>query len=187
MIELLVVIAIISLLVSILLPSLNRAKDLARRVVCMSREKGIGIASITYADENDEYFPYTMDSTRYPSGSTVNPELVSLLDLYIDDQVRMYWCPGYYHPFSDDDLQECIDLGLHIGYYYFNCLAWTYEDGPLPAGHTLIGSPERVLMNCRQDWFHDGIKNYLFFDGHVEPIVWDDSLRPQKHTLLIEH
>ena len=56
LIELLVVIAIISLLVSILLPSLTRAKELAKRAVCCSNLKGAGIAMYMYADDEDESF-----------------------------------------------------------------------------------------------------------------------------------
>ena len=54
LIELLVVIAIISLLVSILLPSLTKAKELARAVVCMNNEKSIGLAVQFYADDYED-------------------------------------------------------------------------------------------------------------------------------------
>jgi prepilin-type N-terminal cleavage/methylation domain-containing protein len=59
LIELLVVIAIIALLVSILLPSLNRAKELAKRATCMVNVKGIITAMQAYANERQsEMFPY---------------------------------------------------------------------------------------------------------------------------------
>ncbi len=53
LIELLVVIAIISLLVSILLPSLNRAKELAKQVLCATNERSIGQAIALYANDYD--------------------------------------------------------------------------------------------------------------------------------------
>jgi prepilin-type N-terminal cleavage/methylation domain-containing protein/prepilin-type processing-associated H-X9-DG protein len=55
LIELLVVIAIITLLMSILVPSLQNARDQARSVVCKSNLAGIGTAMITYAGEHDDY------------------------------------------------------------------------------------------------------------------------------------
>ncbi|CAN5845038.1 hypothetical protein BH11PLA1_BH11PLA1_14190 [soil metagenome] len=54
LIELLVVIAIIALLVGILLPSLAKARDEAKRVVCMSNMKQIGTAMHLYANDFKE-------------------------------------------------------------------------------------------------------------------------------------
>jgi prepilin-type N-terminal cleavage/methylation domain-containing protein/prepilin-type processing-associated H-X9-DG protein len=53
LIELLVVIAIIALLVSILLPSLNRARELAKRALCSANLDGIGTATEMYRTEHD--------------------------------------------------------------------------------------------------------------------------------------
>ena len=60
LIELLVVIAIISLLVSILLPSLNTAKELARAVYCATNMKTLGTTLHVYASEQNEYLPRYM-------------------------------------------------------------------------------------------------------------------------------
>ena len=59
LIELLVVIAIIALLISILLPSLSRARELSKRLVCTSNIEGIGTSMKIYANENNENFPIT--------------------------------------------------------------------------------------------------------------------------------
>ena len=56
LIELLVVIAIISLLVSILLPSLSRAKELTRTAICLSQVRSMGIVEQMYAHER-AYLP----------------------------------------------------------------------------------------------------------------------------------
>jgi prepilin-type N-terminal cleavage/methylation domain-containing protein/prepilin-type processing-associated H-X9-DG protein len=57
LIELLVVIAIISLLVSILLPSLQQAKEMSLAVKCSANLKGVGLATGMYSNEYDEQLP----------------------------------------------------------------------------------------------------------------------------------
>jgi prepilin-type N-terminal cleavage/methylation domain-containing protein/prepilin-type processing-associated H-X9-DG protein len=57
LIELLVVIAIIALLVSILLPSLIKAKELARQVACGSNQRQIAMCMFIYAEDYSGYLP----------------------------------------------------------------------------------------------------------------------------------
>jgi prepilin-type N-terminal cleavage/methylation domain-containing protein/prepilin-type processing-associated H-X9-DG protein len=53
LIELLVVIAIIAILMGILMPALNRAREQGRRAVCQGNLKTVSLGWIMYADEND--------------------------------------------------------------------------------------------------------------------------------------
>lgn len=57
LIELLVVVAIIALLISILLPSLQRAREMARRTTCAANLGGLGRAALTYAEVNKGPLP----------------------------------------------------------------------------------------------------------------------------------
>ncbi len=56
LIELLVVIAIIALLMSILMPALQRVRKQARGVACLSRLKQWGVFFAMYADDYDGRF-----------------------------------------------------------------------------------------------------------------------------------
>ena len=58
LVELLVVIGIIALLISILLPSLNRARQSAKTVVCLSHNRSIGQAIALYTNGNLGTLPY---------------------------------------------------------------------------------------------------------------------------------
>jgi prepilin-type N-terminal cleavage/methylation domain-containing protein len=57
LVELLVVIGIIALLVSILLPALNKARAAANKVACASNIRQLTVATLIYANENKQVFP----------------------------------------------------------------------------------------------------------------------------------
>jgi prepilin-type N-terminal cleavage/methylation domain-containing protein/prepilin-type processing-associated H-X9-DG protein len=57
LIELLVVIAVIAILASLLLPSINRAKQAAQATTCLNNLKQWGLATQMFVGENDDYLP----------------------------------------------------------------------------------------------------------------------------------
>ncbi len=74
LIELLVVIAIIALLVSILLPSLQRAQKLAKQAVCGTRLRGLGFTLNMHAnDNNDRYLGRECAHTSPPCCTNLLP------------------------------------------------------------------------------------------------------------------
>ena len=93
LIELLVVIAIIALLVSILLPSLNRARELAKRAICKTRLKGMGTALAIYSNENNDQYPY---NTGTNAGSGLDPTALNNLALFVSkgQPGKMMVCPS---------------------------------------------------------------------------------------------
>ena len=57
LVELLVVVAIIALLVSILLPTLGKAKEQAKMVICKSNLKSLGLGFAQYAAAENDWYP----------------------------------------------------------------------------------------------------------------------------------
>lgn len=57
LIELLVVVAVIGVLVAMLLPVLQNAKEAARRTQCMNNLRQLGVAFLCYAGDNNAWLP----------------------------------------------------------------------------------------------------------------------------------
>ena len=60
LVELLVVISIIALLLSILMPTLGKAREQARSVVCLSNLRRIAVSVLLYSEDNDGTMMFTL-------------------------------------------------------------------------------------------------------------------------------
>jgi prepilin-type N-terminal cleavage/methylation domain-containing protein/prepilin-type processing-associated H-X9-DG protein len=72
LVELLVVIGIIALLIAILLPALNKARETANRAKCSANLRQIGQAMLLYCSDNQGMYP----CTQYTTGTAVNATMV---------------------------------------------------------------------------------------------------------------
>lgn len=100
LVELLVVIGIIAVLISILLPALNKARDSAKTLLCLSNLRQIGTAITLYATDNKNYLPpceFYLSYTRPlnptpPEGDRIYHTLLSYLPVTTG---RTVWhCPS---------------------------------------------------------------------------------------------
>ena len=168
LIELLVVIAIIALLVSILMPGLSRARELAKRVSCGTNCSNIGKGMAMYNHDNQDEWPWVTASnlwyantgqnrTTTPSSSVEYNVSMLLFMLIRDGQTPgIFVCPSssdradpntktnkkYNWDFSPWNM----DQAEHVSYSYQsprNCGGWpqVYASGVTP-----LSDPALVVL-----------------------------------------
>ena len=99
LIELLVVISIIALLVALLIPALDRARELAHVVQCASNQRQLHMALVTWATDSDEALP---PGTGYGVGHSIIAHrglrrsgdfFDVLVPAYLEPR-EVWYCPG---------------------------------------------------------------------------------------------
>ena len=141
LIELLVVISIIALLIAVLLPALQTARDAAVRTKCLSNLSQIARGMMAYAGDFDGAFPHR--STRsFGSGNAVLPHRVfdagnfdlneDFIKPYVKDHDYMF-CPG--------ELGQV--LNPEMGGFQYGTTFVTYQYHQTPAGATQWQASQR--------------------------------------------
>ena len=182
LIELLVVVAIIALLIAILLPSLQRAKEQARTDVCMSNMRQVSMGFLMYANEWNGVLPgstwdWVPSRNQNPTYRTAKP-LCWLGSLngsgdrahmpshgtifdYVGRNEKVYKCPTDNQDRLAEHEQQTVDKPLY-----------SYT-----APVVLSGAPLSLL---RRTWWPDN------FDVFSYARDWDKSTNHSQPWMLIE-
>lgn len=198
LIELLVVMSVISLLASMLLPSLTRARELGRRTKCISNMREIYHCTMFYWMDYDEYFPHYLDPNEPAPMNEWNWKLSQYIYYDVDTQPSTGGFIGNYRKgiFSCPSSRRTHDLGYGLNVNlalkrlpYFNRQETetvlvgepTGENDGETAVHAIAepDSPEyksaASLVDMRR---HGNGANYIFLDGHC---IWSPTALPLVH------
>jgi prepilin-type N-terminal cleavage/methylation domain-containing protein len=186
LIELLVVIAIIALLLSILMPALQRVKKQARAVGCQANLRQWGLVFSLYMDDNDGSFAYGDSSGRWRY----------ILQSHARDRKLNVCCPEAANPYRaggtygawgatsdiDADYVEQIDYGS----YGLNRWVYNRRDNQSNDGYwngRNVKRTDRIPLFQDCSWYGAGPLHFDIppeYEGHTESGTGDwrgDNMR----------
>lgn len=195
--ELLIVIAVITILIGILLPSVNKALDAGKRITCSSQLKQISLASRMYSMDNNEWIMsgYIKKSPnrimwfqyiQYISNGDLPPYSESTPSTFA--AFKIFKCPSEltpFGPFSSDTVGS-------FGYLHYGINTWVTGCYDPPTRKTsMLNSPSTAIQHgdlgikstfvLRSTYYvsfrHSAFAaNIEYADGHVSQRKYRDLL-----------
>ncbi|WP_269537150.1 type II secretion system protein [Cerasicoccus fimbriatus] len=201
LVELLTVVAIIAILGAILIPVVGNIKHSAHNTKCASNLRQLGLATISYVQENESTLPqldYTFVETLfpyiYPNRADSVPEIKSGEAFPEGLMNTVFECPSMDHDvinargYAINDRLAYIQIvetdngnkpnkwNLPISIIENPALTAIFSDTYTTSSMTAAMLPTQVQSLERHD--HN---NVVFLDGHVEEIMPDDPRVEEIH------
>ena len=196
LIELLVVIAIIAILAAILFPVFARAREKARQSSCLSNQKQIMLAILSYVQDYDETFPPYRWNQDPPQSVWIDRDNSSAMNRHFWAQciepylmnLEIMFCPS-----AAWDIGTMSGGKRYLNYAYNGHLhrsrlaLWKNVSNKIAIGDVGFRDDSRDPRGYVENWFirtsptdnqwrqyfwwarlHNGGGNYGFVDGHVK-------------------
>jgi prepilin-type N-terminal cleavage/methylation domain-containing protein/prepilin-type processing-associated H-X9-DG protein len=142
LIELLVVVAIIGILLSMLLPSLGKAREVSKTAVCLSNQKQIGVAVINYSVSFNDKIPTPGPFTNLLVDAEVitaprKPTMTGNINVYVTKENSVFKCPS--------GITDRLSNNMLNGKWEFTnrketLRAWRSWDGVMEGNTSFIGN-----------------------------------------------
>jgi prepilin-type N-terminal cleavage/methylation domain-containing protein/prepilin-type processing-associated H-X9-DG protein len=194
LIELLVVIAIIAILMAILMPALNRAREQGKRAACLNNLGQLTLAWIMYTDENDDKVVHANTGrddawVRWRRGGSEQERIdgitSGLLYRYCPD-VKLYKCPtgvrGEIVTYTVVDAMNGYDgiPGTKDLMIYRRIQIRRPNERAVFLDEGLLSPNSWTIWYDQERWWdqitarHGDGTNFSFADGHSEYWKWRD-------------